>query len=75
MRTRPPFRADHVGSLLRSAALMLDHIGQREVAAKIEQSVRRTLQAGRGLTRDLGGGGNTRTLTEQLVKNLWWIEK
>jgi isocitrate dehydrogenase (NAD+) len=62
-------------ALLRSAALLLDHIGQREVAAKIEQSVRRTLQAGQGLTRDLGGDGNTRTLTDQLIKNLWWIEK
>jgi isocitrate dehydrogenase (NAD+) len=62
-------------ALLRSAALLLDHIGQREVAAKIEQSVRRTLQAGQGLTRDLGGDGNTRTLTDQLIKNLWWIDK
>lgn len=62
-------------ALLRSAALLLEHIGQREVAAKIEQSVRRTLQAGTGLTRDLGGTGNTRTLTDELIKNLWWIEK
>lgn len=62
-------------ALLRSAALLLDHIGQREVAAKIEQSVRRTLQAGVGLTRDLGGTGNTRTVTDELIKNLWWIEE
>jgi isocitrate dehydrogenase (NAD+) len=62
-------------ALLRSAAMLLDYIGQREVAAKIEQSVRRTLQAGQGLTRDLGGTGNTRTLTDQLVKNLWWIDE
>jgi hypothetical protein len=32
--------------------------------------VRRTLQAGRGLTRDLFGDGNTATLTEQLIANL-----
>src|SRR5205085_2966498 len=37
-------------ALLRSAAMMLDHIGQRHCAQRIEQSVRRTLQAGRGLT-------------------------
>jgi isocitrate dehydrogenase (NAD+) len=57
-------------ALLRSAALLLEHIGQRHVAGRIEESVRRTLQAGRGLTRDLGGDGNTATLTEQLITNL-----
>ncbi len=57
-------------ALLRSAALLLEHIGQFDAAQKIEESVRRTLQAGRGLTRDLGGDGNTASLTEQLVANL-----
>ena len=57
-------------ALLRSAALMLEHIGQRRPAERIEQSVRRTLEAERGLTRDLGGDGNTATITEQLVANL-----
>jgi isocitrate dehydrogenase (NAD+) len=57
-------------ALLRSAALMLEHIGQRRPAERIEQSVRRTLEAKRGLTRDLGGDGNTATITEQLVANL-----
>ena len=57
-------------ALLRSAALMLEHIGQRHPAARIEQSVRRTLEAKRGLTRDLGGDGNTATITEQLIAHL-----
>jgi isocitrate dehydrogenase (NAD+) len=57
-------------ALLRSAAMMLEHIGQRTSARRIEESVRRTLAAGRGLTRDLGGDGNTATLTGQLVANL-----
>lgn len=57
-------------ALLRSAAMMLDHIGQRQAAQRIEQSVRRTLEAGRGLTRDLGGDGNTQTITERLIANL-----
>ena len=57
-------------ALLRSAALMLEHIGQRDPARRIEASVARTLEAGRGLTRDLGGDGTTATLTEQLVANL-----
>jgi isocitrate dehydrogenase (NAD+) len=57
-------------ALLRSAAMMLEHIGQRQAAGRIEQSVRRTLQAGVGLTRDLGGTGNTASITERLIANL-----
>ena len=57
-------------ALIRSAAMMLEHIGQRAVAARIEASVRKTLQAHLGLTRDLGGDGNTATLTKALVRNL-----
>jgi isocitrate dehydrogenase (NAD+) len=57
-------------ALLRSGALMLEHIGQRGPARRIEESVRRTLLAGVGLTRDLGGQGNTASLTEQLIANL-----
>jgi isocitrate dehydrogenase (NAD+) len=57
-------------ALLRSAAMLLMHVGQRKPAERIEQSVLRTLAAGKGLTRDLGGDGNTATLTEQLIDNL-----
>lgn len=57
-------------ALLRSAAMLLEHIGQREPARKVEASVRKTLQEGKGLTRDLGGDGNTASITERLVANL-----
>jgi isocitrate dehydrogenase (NAD+) len=57
-------------ALLRSAVMMLEHIGQRDAAQLIEGSVERTLQAKMGLTRDLGGDGSTATLTEQLITNL-----
>ena len=57
-------------ALIRSAALMLEHIGQRHAAARIEASVRSTLLAREGLTRDLGGDGNTATLTRALIRNL-----
>ena len=57
-------------AVIRSAAMLLDHIGQPHVAERIEDSVRQTLQAGKGLTRDLGGSGTTATLTEQLIGNL-----
>jgi isocitrate dehydrogenase (NAD+) len=57
-------------ALIRSAAMLLEHVGQPKAAAKIEASVRETLRAGKGLTRDLGGDGNTATLTERLVANV-----
>jgi isocitrate dehydrogenase (NAD+) len=57
-------------ALLRSAAMMLEHIGQQESARKIENSVRVTLTKAVGLTGDLGGKGNTASITEQLIANL-----
>jgi isocitrate dehydrogenase (NAD+) len=57
-------------ALLRSAALLLEHIGQPERARAIERSVRRTLQEGKGLTPDLGGQGTTATVVERLAANL-----
>ncbi|HEX4588704.1 MAG TPA: isocitrate/isopropylmalate dehydrogenase family protein [Gemmataceae bacterium] len=57
-------------AVVRSAALMLDHIGRRDAARRIERAVVRTLQRGVGLTRDLGGDGNTSTITEQVIANL-----
>jgi isocitrate dehydrogenase (NAD+) len=57
-------------AVVRSAALMLDHIGQRDAGRRIERAVIRTLQRGVGLTRDLGGDGNTATITEQIIANL-----
>jgi isocitrate dehydrogenase (NAD+) len=57
-------------ALIRSAAMMLEYIGQRHSAARIEASVRKTLADRLGLTRDLGGDGNTQTITERLISNL-----
>ncbi|MFL5244844.1 MAG: isocitrate/isopropylmalate dehydrogenase family protein [Gemmataceae bacterium] len=57
-------------ALVRSAAMMLEYVGQLVPAQRIETSVQRTLEAGRGLTRDLGGDGTTATLTRQLIANL-----
>jgi isocitrate dehydrogenase (NAD+) len=53
-------------AVVRSAAMMLDYIGQSVSARRIETAVREVLAAGIGLTRDLGGQGNTATITEQL---------
>ena len=57
-------------AVIRSAALLLQYIGQARTAQRIEEAVRRTLRAGRGLTRDLGGDGTTATITQQLISNI-----
>ncbi|MDB5311516.1 MAG: isocitrate dehydrogenase [Gemmataceae bacterium] len=57
-------------AVVRSAAMMLEHVGYRAAAQRVERAVARTLQNRIGLTRDLGGDGTTATITEQLIKNL-----
>ena len=57
-------------AVIRSAAMMLEHVGQHVAASRIERSVLSTLEKGIGLTRDLGGDGTTATITEQIIKNL-----
>jgi isocitrate dehydrogenase (NAD+) len=57
-------------AVIRSAALLLEHIGQQSASQRIEAAVRRTLQNGRGLTRDLGGDGTTATVTAEIIANL-----
>lgn len=57
-------------ALIRSGVLLLEHIGKRDAAQRIEAAIEQTLRAGLGLTRDLGGDGNTRTLTDAIIRNL-----
>jgi isocitrate dehydrogenase (NAD+) len=57
-------------AVLRSAAMMLEHVGHRSASERIERAVVTTLRNGVGLTRDLGGDGTTATITEQIIKNL-----
>jgi isocitrate dehydrogenase (NAD+) len=57
-------------AVVRSAAMLLEHVGHRTASARVEAAVMKTLEAGVGLTRDLGGDGNTATITEQIIKNL-----
>jgi isocitrate dehydrogenase (NAD+) len=50
--------------------MMLDHVGHRDAANLIESAVRKTLERGMGLTRDLGGDGNTESITTEIIRNL-----
>jgi len=57
-------------ALLLSGLLMLDHIGEREQAARIRAALGRVLTAGRVRTRDLGGRASTSEFTEEICKEI-----
>lgn len=57
-------------SLLTSACLMLDHIGQEECATRIRDAIDTVVQAGEARTVDMGGSATTKEFTAALVKAL-----
>ena len=57
-------------AVLLSAVLMLDWMGEAQIAADIRVAVHEVLEAGRTLTGDLGGTANTAEFTAALVDAL-----
>lgn len=53
-------------AMMLTACMMLRHIGQ-ESAARIEQAIYKTYQAGKHLTRDVGGGTGTEGFTDAVI--------
>jgi tartrate dehydrogenase/decarboxylase / D-malate dehydrogenase len=49
-----------------SAALMLEHLGERDAAARLMDAIERTLAAGDVLTPDLGGSATTADVTRRV---------
>jgi len=64
--------ANPIAAIL-SGAMLAAHIGQGEVALRVERAVEITLRESNAstLTPDLGGRGTTATLTEAVLRNLW----
>lgn len=56
-------------SQLLSAAMMLDHLGQREAADRVRGTLRKTFEEGDSLTPDLGGKATTTEFAEALIAN------
>ena len=54
---------------IRSAAMLLEYLGDRENAARIEEAIGRVLASG-VKTRDLGGSAGTREMGEAVVSDL-----
>ena len=57
-------------ALLLSALMMLDHIGEREAAARIRQALDAVLMEGKVLTKDLGGTATTTEFTDAVCHAL-----
>jgi isocitrate dehydrogenase (NAD+) len=53
-----------------AGAMMLDRLGQRDRALRLETAVRRAIADGNDLTPDLGGKGTTRGFTDRVVAAL-----
>jgi len=58
------------GALILAAAMMLDHLGQKERGDRIRGCFEQQVREGRALTRDLGGTAGTDAFTDELVARL-----
>jgi isocitrate dehydrogenase (NAD+) len=57
-------------SLTLSAVMLLEHVGQPEVASRIRNALHRTLADPETRTGDVGGTASTREFTEAVCRNL-----
>jgi isocitrate dehydrogenase (NAD+) len=58
------------GALVLAACMMLEHLGDRERAARIRTALEDTIREGRVLTRDLGGTAGTDDFTDAVISRL-----
>ncbi len=56
--------------LLLSACLLLDHIGQTDVSARIRAALNGVVRSGEARTRDMGGEASTAEFTDAVVRAL-----
>jgi isocitrate dehydrogenase (NAD+) len=57
-------------SLTLAAAMLLEHVGWVEEAARVRNAVRAALAVPEQRTRDLGGSAGTREFTDAVIRNL-----
>ena len=57
-------------ALLMSGIMMLDHLGERPAARKIEAALEKVYRDGRHVTRDLGGTATTKEFTDAVITAL-----
>jgi isocitrate dehydrogenase (NAD+) len=57
-------------ALLKSAIMMLNHMGDHAQATRIDKALDKTLSVQASCTGDLGGKSNTKQFTEKVIENL-----
>ena len=57
-------------ALMLSAAMMLDHVGQREAGDRLRTGVYAALKNVESRTGDLGGKGNTKSFTDAVIEQM-----
>jgi len=57
-------------AFLMAAGLMLEHLGRDDDAARLTKAIEDTIAAGDRVTRDLGGTGDTKSITEAIKSRL-----
>jgi isocitrate dehydrogenase (NAD+) len=57
-------------ALMQSAALMLNHIGEREASRRLQQAIEEVYADGKHLTGDTGGAASTSDFTEAVIANV-----
>jgi len=57
-------------ALLLAGCMLLDHVGQPEVAARIRASLKRVVVERTEATRDMGGSATTREFTRAIIRGL-----
>ncbi|MEW6210669.1 MAG: isocitrate dehydrogenase (NAD(+)) [Acidobacteriota bacterium] len=57
-------------ALIQTSVLMLNHLGERDAATRIQTALEKVLADGQLLTRDLGGQATTLEFTEAVIRAL-----
>jgi isocitrate dehydrogenase (NAD+) len=57
-------------AMVLAACMMLDHIGQQDVATRVRNAVTATLEARQTITPDIGGRARTEEYAEAVVRAL-----
>ena len=67
---RPVFLVSATLATIWAAAMMLDHLGETEAAARVEAAVAQSLDERKAVTPDLGGRSTTAQVGDEVVRLL-----
>jgi isocitrate dehydrogenase (NAD+) len=57
-------------ALMRSAALLLGHLGENQAATRLDKAIHQVYLEGKHLTRDVGGKASTSEFTDAVIEKL-----